>query len=132
MSGLSEKDETKALIEQHMDAIGMSRSMLIEDKVCPHKTRDWRLDWAIPSLKIGFEYEGRGKGHLTWKHYAKDCEKYTWISILVWIVVRITPNMISDGRAGPLIRSAINAAINPDFVEPFKRDLTRWTEGGPK
>lgn len=72
-----------------------------------HETRKWRFDYAVPEKKVAFEYEGRGKGHLTWQHYSKDCEKYSWAAILGWKVIRVTAMMVQDGRAGDLIRRAL-------------------------
>ena len=129
MSTLDPLRETQALIELAIAEIGLPAELLIIDKVHPHRTRDWRFDFAIPELQLAVEYEGRGKGHLSWTHYAKDCEKYTWAAILGWVVVRITASMIQDGRAGPLIRTAINVAINPSLAEPYRR---RWPPQAPK
>jgi hypothetical protein len=56
--------------------------------------RNWRFDWAIPSIKIAIEYEGgiflQVSGHNTAKHYTKDTEKYNRATILGWRIIRIT------------------------------------------
>ena len=120
MTTFEAKDEFRLLILEHLQAL-IFAAELLEPEVKFHVKREWAFDFAIPHLWLAFEYEGRGKGHLTWKHYAKDCEKYTWAAILGWTVVRITPNMVQDGRAGPLIRTAIDVALDPDFAIPFRR-----------
>jgi hypothetical protein len=35
-----------------------------------------------------------------------DCEKYSWASILGWVVVRATSTMIRDGLAIDLLEAA--------------------------
>jgi len=112
------KAEFRLLILEHLHALDMPKKLLIPE-VHFHKTRAWAFDYAIPELRLAFEYEGFGKGHLTWISYAKDCEKYTWASLLNWKLIRITAAMINDGRAGPLIRSGINVAINQDIARPY-------------
>jgi hypothetical protein len=120
MTRLSPKAEFKFLILDALDSLGISRGVL-KSEVQFHKTRRWRFDHAIPDLRVAFEYEGRGQGHLSWTEYSKDCEKYTWANLLGWKVTRITAGMIQDGRAGGLIRNAINFALNPSLAEPYKR-----------
>ena len=117
---LSPKMEFHFLIHEALDSLGLSRDILLAE-VKFHKTRQWRFDYAIPTLGIAFEYEGRGQGHLSWSEYSKDCEKYTWANNLDWKITRITPGMIQDGRAGRLIRDSINFAINPSLANPYKR-----------
>lgn len=58
-----------------------------------HKKRRWRFDFAIPSLKIGIEYEGLNSnqsGHTTLLGYTKDCEKYNAAALEGWTVLRYT------------------------------------------
>ena len=119
MTRLRPIDEFVALIRDHLKAQDLPRNML-ESEVMFHNSRAWRFDYAIHDLKIAFEYEGRGAGHLSVLAYAKDCEKYTWANNLGWTVVRITAVMISQGTAGPLIRNSINIAINPSVADPFR------------
>ena len=119
---MNPKTEFELLILEHLDTLTLTRRLL-KTELMFHKTRQWRFDFAIPGFKLALEYEGRGLGHLSWSEYAKDCEKYTWAALLGWRVVRITANMIQDGRAGPLVRHAINFAINPTLAEPYKRLL---------
>lgn len=59
-----------------------------------HPVRMWRLDYAIPSLKIGFEYEGvfgGGKSrHTTVNGFTEDTDKYNAAQELGWKVYRYT------------------------------------------
>lgn len=68
-----------------------------------HDTRHWRFDYAIPSKRIAFEYEGiYGKGksrHTTVKGYRNDCEKYNEAALYGWTVLRFTNDMLKDGTA---------------------------------
>lgn len=104
------KTEFMWLILTHLDELGTHETGLLDEyQFDPH--RKWRFDYAIPHLKLGFEYEGFGKGHLNWKSYSKDCEKYSTAAIAGWCVIRITALMIQDGRAGKLIRNAIDEKV---------------------
>ncbi len=124
---LDSKTEFRLLIEGHLAELGLTDTIrpilggLLQKEVAFHNSRKWRFDFAIPDMKLAFEYEGRGKGHLSWDAYAKDCEKYAWAALLGWTVIRITANMVADGRAGPLIRNAINFSIDPGLAAPFNR-----------
>ncbi len=53
------------------------------------KDRKYRFDYAIPELKVGFEYEGRGR-HQNYFYFSKDCEKYNLATFLGWKVYRFT------------------------------------------
>lgn len=133
---MNTKAEFHTLILQYLQKLKIDEAVLIPEFHF-HQTRDWRFDYAIPELNLAFEYEGifaAKKGHSAWasgksgksRHltitgYSNDCEKYTWANILGWTLVRITPKMISDGRAGPLIRQAIDTALNPDRRALFSR-----------
>jgi len=58
-----------------------------------HPKRKWRFDWAIPSLKIGLEYEGimsEKSRHTTITGMSGDCEKYNAAQSLGWKVLRFT------------------------------------------
>lgn len=66
-------------------------------------SRDWRLDYAIVSLKIAIEYDGivfkpnqqRG-GHQTPKGMANDMEKRNEAQIRGWLVLVCTQKTIDD------------------------------------
>ena len=68
-----------------------SVSLEREFKFCPD--RKWRFDWAIPSMKIGIEYEGLMSAksrHTTIKGFTGDTEKYNTGQQLGWKVLRFT------------------------------------------
>lgn len=78
-----------------------------------HPTRRWRLDFCWPGDKVACEVEGatwangrhnRGAG------FEADCVKYAEAAILGYRVIRVTSNMITDGRAVDLIERALQAS----------------------
>ncbi len=63
------------------------------------EVRKFRFDWAIPSLKIGLEYEGimsAKSRHTTISGYSKDIEKYNLAITLGWRVLRYTAKNYKD------------------------------------
>jgi hypothetical protein len=67
-----------------------------------HLVRRWRFDFAWPPELVALEVEGgtwTGGRHVTGSGYAKDLEKYNKAAIIGWLVLRVTPEMIDDGRA---------------------------------
>lgn len=72
--------------------------------------RDWRFDFAWPKRKIALEVEGgtwsRGR-HTRGSGFEKDCEKYNEATLLGWRVMRVTGNMVKDGRALQVIERAL-------------------------
>ncbi len=76
-----------------------------------HPTRRWRFDFAWIGPKVALEVEGghwvRGR-HVQAQGYEKDCIKYSEAAILGWKVIRVTTDMVKDGRALALIERALN------------------------
>lgn len=134
----AERDEFFRIIELALDDADISRDELLREYY-PLRDRDFRSDGFVASLQLAFEYEGlfvdnrprKSKAgrtyfaksrHLTIGGYSDDCEKYSWISGVLGIrIVRITAKMISDGRAGPIIREAILCAKDPRRAIEFRR-----------
>lgn len=55
--------------------------------------REFRFDWAIPSLMLAIEYEGifsEKSGHTTLSGYKKDCDKYNLATMNGWRLLRYT------------------------------------------
>jgi very-short-patch-repair endonuclease len=77
-----------------------------------HPTRRWRFDFAFPDEKIAVEVEGGtwvNGAHSRGKHFESDCEKYGEAAVLGWTVLRVTPDMIGDGRAAGLLKRLIQS-----------------------
>jgi len=73
-----------------------------------HPTRKWRFDYVISEKDmIALEYEGgvysRGR-HTRGRGYSNDCEKYTEAALLGWKVIRVTTDLIKDGKAEEFIK----------------------------
>jgi hypothetical protein len=125
---MNPKTEFRLLILQALQELDLPESLL-RSELKPLKGQGYRLDYAIPELRLGFEYEGifanrkggSGKSrHLTVKGYSQDCLKYSQISaILGWRLVRCTPINVSEGSAGQIIRAALRSALSDDFCKPW-------------
>ena len=75
-----------------------------------HSSRQWRIDRCWPAHKVGVEIEGgtwSGGRHVRGVGFEEDCVKYAEAALLGWIVLRVTPRMVDDGRALRLIERAI-------------------------
>ncbi|WP_374689612.1 hypothetical protein [Promineifilum sp.] len=75
-----------------------------------HANRNWRFDfcWREGGLLVACEIEGgiwmqtetgRSKGHAHPERFEQDCEKYNEAALYGWTLIRVTPDMIRDGRA---------------------------------
>lgn len=67
-----------------------------------HHTRQWRVDFAWPALKVACEVEGgvySGGRHVRGKGFEGDCVKYNELVTLGWSLIRVTPAHIKSGEA---------------------------------
>lgn len=64
--------------------------------------RKWAMDLAWPEARVSVEIEGFG--HQKTNRYYTDIEKYNHAAALGWLLVRVTYDMIADGRALALVR----------------------------
>ena len=61
-------------------------------------TRRWRFDFAHLPSQTAIEIEGgiwRGGRHTTGAGFTRDCEKYFSANVQGWMVIRLTPDMIT-------------------------------------
>lgn len=67
-----------------------------------HPPRRWRFDFAWREQMIALEIEGgiyvRGR-HTRGAGYENDLEKYAHAIVDGWIVLRVSPSQLRDGRA---------------------------------
>jgi hypothetical protein len=68
------------------------------------KPRRWRFDLAWEERRFACEIEGGvfmkgGSRHSRGKGFENDCEKYAEALIRGWRVLRVTTDMVRDGRA---------------------------------
>jgi len=73
-----------------------------------HANRNWRFDFCWKPQLVACEIEGgiwmqtesgRSKGHAHPERFELDCEKYNEAALYGWLLIRVTPKMIRDGRA---------------------------------
>lgn len=83
-----------------------------------HAERRWRfdLDWKPHGHLVACEVDGgiwmqtksgRSKGHAHPKRFEKDLEKFNEAALYGWLVLRVTPAMIKDGRAIAWLKRAL-------------------------
>jgi very-short-patch-repair endonuclease len=85
-----------------------------EREVKFHPERKWKFDIAFTDehIKLAVEIEGgiwTKSRHTTGKGFTNDIEKYAEAAILGWTVLRVTTDMVNDGRALELIRRYLQA-----------------------
>ncbi len=73
-----------------------------------HANRQWRFDFCWKRYLVACEVEGGiwmktekgySKGHAHPIRFEKDLEKYNEAALYGWTVIRVTPQMVRDGRA---------------------------------
>ncbi|MCA9952035.1 MAG: hypothetical protein KDE48_20435 [Anaerolineales bacterium] len=73
-----------------------------------HANRRWRFDFCWKPQLVACEVEGGiwmqtdkgySKGHAHPTRFEGDCEKYNEAALYGWLIIRVTPEMIRDGRA---------------------------------
>ncbi|MDX1493540.1 MAG: hypothetical protein R3253_05755 [Longimicrobiales bacterium] len=77
-----------------------------------HHERKWAFDFAWPGTApracaelVAVEMEGGV--HRIRDRFERDVDKYNWAQLLGWVVLRVTPEMVRDGRAVALICRAL-------------------------
>jgi hypothetical protein len=72
--------------------------------------RRWRFDLAYTADMLAIEVEGgkwtRGR-HVRPSGFEEDCIKYNAAALLGWRVLRVTGDMVNDGRALATVRRAL-------------------------
>lgn len=80
-----------------------------------HPTRRWRFDFAWPDYGLAVEVDGgiwtRGR-HTRGAGYREDCIKLNEAVLLGWRVLRVTPDMVTDGQALQYIAYAMGHVDN--------------------
>lgn len=84
-----------------------------------HAERRWRfdLDWKLHGHLVACEVDGgiwmqtdtgRSKGHAHPVRFSNDLEKFNEAALYGWTVIRVTPEMIRDGRAIGWLQRALS------------------------
>lgn len=99
----SKKSSGKEWMAKNLWAWGIQHKVEIQAEYAFHEERKWRFDHAIPTLKIGIEYEGLMSDksrHTTITGYTGDAEKYNAATAGGWKILRYTAknykNLITD------------------------------------
>ena len=101
----------KAQVELIFQALGVD----IVREYRFHETRKWRWDWALPAIKVCFEYQGLNfghggaSGHQTIKGIVGENHKYSEGSIAGWCIILVNAVSVESGLAHDLIRRAIDS-----------------------
>lgn len=112
--------------EQEMDVLIRDEGLPVPDR--EHRFlehRRFRFDFAWPDRAVALEVEGgttphyrtiRGRRvkvfagrHNRPKGYEDDCTKYSEAAIRGWKVIRVTPQMVRDGRALDFLKRVLEA-----------------------
>jgi len=70
-----------------------------------HPQRNWRLDLALPAIKLAIEVDGgvhRIKGR-----FLADIEKSNALTLLGWRLIRVTPRMVETKEALHVVKQAL-------------------------
>jgi len=70
-----------------------------------HPQRNWRLDLALPDIKLAIEVDGgvhRIKGR-----FLADIEKSNALTLLGWRLIRVTPRMVETKEALHVVKQAL-------------------------
>jgi hypothetical protein len=88
-----------------------------EHQFAKERGRKYRLDLALPALKIGMEVHGGafvkrkgggiGGAHHTIEGRARDMAKGNLAAVMGWIVIEVSPNDVADGTAFDWIAEAV-------------------------
>lgn len=73
--------------------------------------RRWRFDFAWPALMVACEVEGgtwSNGAHVRGRHFESDCEKGNEAACMGWLVLRVTGDMVEDGRAANFLKRLLS------------------------
>lgn len=85
-----------------------------------HPTRKWRADRAWVEQRLLVEVEGGAFGktketrgrHTRGTGFQNDCIKYAEAMLLGWRVLRVTTDMVKDGRAALYVAQLLGYKVN--------------------
>jgi very-short-patch-repair endonuclease len=102
--------ELEAVLANRIAIAGLP-SPEVQFRFCPD--RRWRADFAYPAAMLLIEADGgtwTGGRHVRGKGFEADCEKTSTAAAMGYRVIRLTREMIEDGRAVRLIAQALGVS----------------------
>jgi very-short-patch-repair endonuclease len=82
----------------------------------PIKGRKYAVDFCFLDARLILEIEGglgqAQSGHRSYSGVVRDIEKYNALTLAGWRVLRVTSDMVHDGRALALIERALGDSKN--------------------
>lgn len=90
-----------------------------------HPTRQWRLDFAFPDLKLGIEIQGYGKGHAEYTSMAKDHIKNNEAVLHGWQIIYLMSYQLTEAK----IKSTISY-VHKIYVSRQSGTITETTTVG--
>ncbi|MEO8285025.1 MAG: hypothetical protein ABI670_01150 [Chloroflexota bacterium] len=90
-----------------------------------HQRRRWRFDICWPAMMLAVEVDG---GNWVWgrhvraRAYEGDCEKQAEAVIEGWRYVRVTGDMVCDGRALRIIERLLQAECRTGSKKGWSKD----------
>jgi hypothetical protein len=100
-------------------------------EACFHPRRKWRIDYFWPEFRLAVEIEGgvfvKGR-HVTGTGSIGDMEKYNFITLYGFRLLRFTPRQVRSGYATALIRAFLKGETDPDLppIPEKKPKMTRF------
>ena len=97
------------------DAIYRYTGQRVEREYRFHPTRQWRFDYAIPSVRVAIEVEGgvwNGGRHFRPEGYLRDMEKYNEAAACGWLLIRTIPAELLSLKTVQLIVRAVKSRTN--------------------
>lgn len=100
---------TQNPVEKRLGRALRDTGIKVSPQFCFDPTRMWRLDFAIPSLKIGIEVEGRD--HQRLRQVKLDHDKFNRAQILGWRILRYCAQTVLTQKRLPLVVDQIKELV---------------------
>jgi very-short-patch-repair endonuclease len=106
---MAKRRYTQNPVEKRLGKALRDCGIKVSPQFCFDTDRLWRLDFAIPSLKIGIEVEGRDHQRLA--QVKRDHDKFNRALILGWRILRYSAQTVMTKKRLPLILDQIKELV---------------------